>query len=241
MNRAQNAKKRRTRLQRAWGRLWREWLRPLLPVVIVVATLRSAVADWNVVPSGSMEPNILIGDRIFVNKLAYGLRLPFTDWWLAQWNEPVRGEVAVMDSPADGIRLVKRVIGLPGDVVEMHGNRLWINGEPTATSAASADVVQQLSPEKQGSRLFVREETEGHPHTIALTPGVPSLRTFGPITVPAEHFFVMGDNRDRSKDSRVFGFVPRENIVGRSSWVVISLNYDRSYLPRWGRFFSSLP
>ena len=113
---------------------WREDLRPLLVVVLVLCTLRSAVADWNDVPTGSMKPTIVEGDRILVNKLA------FTDWWLMQWSGPQRGDVVVCFSPANGDRLVKRVIGLPGDRVEMRRNVLLVNGRPADYGPLDPDI-----------------------------------------------------------------------------------------------------
>src|SRR6185436_9965152 len=101
-------------------------------VLIVLGSFRSAIADWNIVPTGSMNPTILEGDRIFVNKLAYGLRVPFTDMEVAHWSSPRRGEVVVFRSPADGDRLVKRVVGVPGDTVQLANNVLLINGTPAS-------------------------------------------------------------------------------------------------------------
>src|SRR5512142_601015 len=101
---------------RAW---WKQEIRPLLIVALVVCSVRSSLADWNDVPSGSMKPTILEGDRIFVNKLAYDLKVPFTRWRLANWSDPQRGDIVVFFSPYDGQRLVKRVIGLPGDLLEL--------------------------------------------------------------------------------------------------------------------------
>ena len=109
-------------------RFLREWVLPIGLVMLVMFPIRSVVADWNDVPSGSMRPTILEGDRIYVNKLSFGLRLPFTMTWLARWDEPRRGDIATFASPADGIRLVKRIIGVPGDTVELRNNMLVING-----------------------------------------------------------------------------------------------------------------
>src|SRR5207302_3032432 len=109
---------------------WRQWVKPFAIVLLVLFGVRSAVADWNDVPTGSMKPTILEGDRIFVNKLAYDLKVPFLGWRLARWGGPERGEVIVFASPADGTRLVKRVVGVPGDRIEVADNRLWVNGRP---------------------------------------------------------------------------------------------------------------
>src|SRR5499427_8372884 len=112
------------------NRFWREWMRPLLVILIITSSFRSAIADWNVVPTGSMKPTIIEGDRIFVNKLAYDLKIPFTTIHLAKWSDPKRGEIVVFDSPKDGTRLVKRVVAVPGDIVQLDRNVLMINGQP---------------------------------------------------------------------------------------------------------------
>src|SRR5689334_19643498 len=107
---------------------WQKEIRPLLIMAVILFSIRSSLADWNDVPTGSMKPTILEGDRIFVNKLAYDLKVPFTTWHLAEWGNPSRGDIAVFFSPYDGTRLVKRVVGLPGDVVELQNEELIING-----------------------------------------------------------------------------------------------------------------
>src|SRR2546425_11480501 len=112
-------------------RFWREHIRPIAILILVLCSFRSAVADYNIVPTGSMKPTIIEGDRIFVNKLAYDLKVPFTTWHIAEWSNPSRGEIVVFDSPRDGVRLVKRVIGIPGDTVQLIENKLYINGEPS--------------------------------------------------------------------------------------------------------------
>ena len=217
----------------------------LLFVVLVVLSFRSSIADWNDVPTGSMKPNILEGDRIFVNKLAYDLKVPFTTWHIAEWDNPERGEVVIFYSPADGMRLVKRVIGVPGDVLEMRDNELLVNGKAAdyepLDAATRADIANQLGPRARDFELAV-ESLGGQKHPMMReTASFNDHRSFGPITVPPGKYFMMGDNRDHSNDSRYYGVVDRSQIVGRASRVVVSVDPQRSYKPRWGRFFAPLP
>ena len=222
-------------------RFWRETGRPLLVIVIVVGSFRSAVADWNDVPTGSMRPTIIEGDRIFVNKLAYDLRVPFTSWRLAEWGGPGRGDVVVFFSPLDDVRTVKRVVGLPGDRIEMRNNRLSVNGRPAVYAPLDGDFIDQIPDDQRRLHRFAREEIVGIAHPLMITPARSLRDSFQPITVPEGRYFVMGDNRDNSRDSRWFGFVERQRIVGRATAVVISLDPERYYLPRWHRFFRDLP
>ncbi|HEX8522194.1 MAG TPA: signal peptidase I [Tepidisphaeraceae bacterium] len=222
-------------------RLWRDHIRPILFVLLVGFSFKSAVADWNTVPTGSMKPTILEGDRIWVNKLAYGLKVPFTTYHLARWNVPARGEIVIFNSPKDGVRLVKRIIGQPGDIVELRDDRLIINGVP-ATYAPPAPVIRTTVPPGERSvHELAMEQLYNQSHPVMATPSVNAMRNFGPVTVPASHYLVFGDNRDNSADSRYIGFVPVDNIVGRSSRVVLSLNYDHYWLPRSERWFYALP
>ena len=108
--------------------IWKGWGCSVLIALLLATSFKSAIADWNVVPTGSMQPSILEGDRIFVNKLAFDLKVPYTTWHIAEWGSPVRGDIVVFYSPVDGQRLVKRVVGLPGDTIAMRNNRLVING-----------------------------------------------------------------------------------------------------------------
>ena len=224
----------------AGRRFWREWVKPFLMVLLVVGTLRSAVADWNDVPTGSMRPTILEGERIFVNKMAYDLRVPFTKMRLMEWGEPSRGDVVVLYSPADGKRLVKRVVGLPGDVLSMRQGHLYINGEPAEYQPFAEDDRQALGLNGEPRELVVWESFETGIHPVTWTPFQPSIRSFPPRTVPQDQFFVMGDNRDNSRDSRWFGYVDRQDIVGRALAVVVSLDPQHRYTPRWDRFFLEL-
>src|SRR3954469_6992052 len=127
-----------TLLRRAGRYLWREWIRPLALPLLLVAGAKSALADINYVPSGSMKPTILEGDVLFVNKLAYDLKVPFTTHHLAQWSNPAHGDIVVCFAPDDGTRLVKRVVGLPGDTIELRHNSLLLNGRPVTYSALEA-------------------------------------------------------------------------------------------------------
>ncbi|MCP4591499.1 MAG: signal peptidase I [bacterium] len=220
--------------------LWRGWGRPILVVVLVLGSFRSAVADWNDVPTGSMRPTILEGDRILVNKLAYDLKVPFTSWRFAEWGGPERGDIVVCFSPADGRRLVKRVIGLPGDRLEMVENRLIVNGAACGYEPLSVASMEAVIGDAAGDFRWATEALGDAPHPIMITPGQRALRSFDSFTVPEGQYFVMGDNRDQSGDSRVFGFVPRRKIVGRAFGIALSVDPDHYYLPRWKRFFSGL-
>jgi len=196
--------------------------------LVALAAFRTTVADWHDVPTGSMEPSIEPGDRIVVNNLAYQLQAPFLGWHLVEWSDPQRGDVVVCYSPANGQRLVKRVIGVPGDTVEMRRNVLLINGR-----AANYHWDNLLS----GTESL----PAGKPHPVQLIPAMPSRRSFAPLTVPAGEFYVMGDNRDNSLDSRYFGFVDRGQIVGRAIGIAFSLDPDHHRTPRWDRTLRGLP
>jgi signal peptidase I len=237
----QSMKTKVPRWKPAARRFWREWLKPCLVLVFVTTALRSALADWNDVPTGSMKPSILEGDRVWVNKLAYDLKVPFTTWHLAEWGDPQRGEVVVFFSPANGMRMVKRVIGLPGDTVELRNNRLFLNGSAVDYAALDAAAVNAIPTTQQPHHDFAREQLPERPHPVMATPTLPAQRSFGPVTVPAGHYFMLGDNRDNSLDSRYFGAVPREKIVGRSTAVVLSLDRERWFAPRWERWLTAMP
>lgn len=230
------------RLKRWAGVAWQE-TKSVTVFVILMVVFRSAVADWSDVPTGSMKPTIMVGDRIFVNKIAYNLRIPLTHISLFRFADPQRGDIIIFDSAVSELRLVKRVIGVPGDVVEVRHDIVYIDGQQLAyrhpvtideidASGYVTDMLESLDP-VSGAEGRERE------YTVRLTLGG-GLSDFGPVKVPEDSYFAMGDNRDNSADSRVIGFVPRHEIVGRSSSVVLSLDYDNSYLPRMDRFFHSI-
>ncbi|HXA45053.1 MAG TPA: signal peptidase I [Candidatus Angelobacter sp.] len=224
-------------LARRW---WHQNIRPLLILALVMFSARSSLADWNVVPSGSMQPTILVGDRVLVNKLAYDLKVPFTTWHIAKWSNPQRGDIVVFFSPKDGTRLIKRVIGLPGDTVELRNDRLLINGQPMDYTALEPQIPGQLSGPERAHGIFATEQLPLHAHAVMAINGIPAMRSFGPVHVPDGHYFMMGDNRDNSFDSRYFGTVDRGQIVGRATSVVLSLDKSNYWLPRWSRTGLSL-
>lgn len=211
-----------------------------LLLVLVLFAFRSAIADWNDVPTGSMEPTILPGDRIFVNKLAFDLKVPFTTTHLRRWANPQRGDIVVLFSPADGKRLVKRIIGTPGDTVAMTNNRLTINGMPATYTKAGRSWSDGSASTGEDSYVRILESFDGRTHVLTVSPFRPAVRSFGPVVVPPDRYFVLGDNRDCSADSRFFGFVQREKVVGRACAVVASVDIHNYFLPRWSRFFTAL-
>ena len=219
----------------------RGWGYGILIVIVVTTSFRSAIADWNVVPTGSMEPTILIGDRIFVNKLAYDLKIPFTLVRLARWDDPRRGDIVVFFSPSDEKRLVKRVIGVPGDTIAMQGNKVFINGKMVEYEPPDPQIVAGFDKESNNENHgFFNEDLSGRKHAIMTSPRSLAIRSFHPVEIPEGNYFMMGDNRDQSGDSRYFGFVERKRIVGKATAIVMSLRINTNYLPRWDRFFQKL-
>ena len=207
---------------------------------LIIFAARSSFADWNKVPSGSMKPTILEGDRVFVNKMAYDLKVPFTTLHLAEWSAPQRGDIVVFYSPQDGMRLVKRTVGLPGDTVELRNDELIINGEKVAYRSIADDLLRDVAATDRASSVYASESLPGRSHLIAGIPEISAKRNFGPIQVPEGCYFMMGDNRDNSYDSRYFGAVKRSRILGRATAVVASLDPEHHGRPRWDRFFSAL-
>jgi len=215
------------------------WLRAnkgFLMFLLLFGVFRTAVADWNPIPSASMRPNLLEGDVVFVNRLAFNVKLPLTDIVLQHTGEPQRGDIVTFSSPRDGTRLIKRIVALPGDTVEMRDERLIINGrearyELQDTVGENMAAVGQL----QAQRLSERS-TASPAHQIQLLPQVPARRSFAPVTVPAGQYMMLGDNRDNSADSRYFGFVPRALLIGKAERILVSADILDHWQPRLQRF-----
>jgi signal peptidase I len=288
------------------GKVW-DFIRPILILICVLFALRSSIADWNDVPTGSMIPTILEGDRIFVNKLAYDLKIPFTTRHIAEWGDPKRGDIVVFFSPEpntapapwfytfgfalfsgallvgislslfgaprsprnalavsfcafalgasvgvylfnqswqEGTRLVKRCVGVPGDEIQVHDDQLYINKFRIGYAPLDPRGIAFLTDKDRSDFTYLTETLGTHAHPIRqgklYRNGNPYV-DFGPVTIPQGKYFMMGDNRDNSRDSRWFGFVDRSSIVGRASAVAISIDINRHWIPRWKRFFTSLP
>lgn len=194
--------------------------------VFIFFCIRSSFADWSPVPTGSMVPTIIEGDVITINKAAYDIRVPFTHISLLKTGEPVRGDIVVFDSKVSDKRLVKRVIGLPGDHIAMKNNQLIINGKPVQYETSNDGLVEHLDGKSHKIYLFEAAD--------------PAYQSFTEVKVPEGHYLMLGDSRDNSADSRVIGFVPRKELVGRAGGVAISFDMNNFYLPRKNRLWGDL-
>lgn len=227
--------------------LW-ENVKAILVTLAIFLAIRTFLIEAYRIPSGSMIPTLLVGDWLFVNKLAYGPHVPFTDINLPGYDDPERGDVVVfvspnqVDQPEDpNPILVKRLVAVAGDTVWMRGGVVHVNGMAQRQGFPASE-----NPKGDGGfshPLFswqkpfeVRGTSAGDP------PASPTLDDWGPLVVPKEFLFMLGDNRYDSKDGRYWGFVPRENVRGRPVFVYYSYNADESTRPlpfitdiRWGR------
>lgn len=204
-----------------------EMVGSLFPVLLLVLVFRSFLFEPFKIPSGSMIPTLWIGDFIVVNKYAYGLRLPVLNTRIVEVGDPERGDILVFRFPDDErVNYIKRVVGLPGDTVTYRNKILYINGDPVEQERVGEWRGVGLNRNPPGSRPVERLEHLGpEPHHIVTYPGRPNSRVES-VTVPEGHYFVMGDNRDQSLDSRAWGFVPEDNLVGKA--VRIWMHWDCS-------------
>jgi len=207
-----------------------EYSRSFFPVLLLVLLFRSFLFEPFRIPSGSMIPTLLVGDFIIVNKYAYGLRLPVLNTKILNVGEPQRGEVMVFRYPNDPSQnYIKRVIGLPGDHIVYRNKHLFINGEPITqeplgvfAGKGDVDFIGALPPQR-------RLEHIGDVEHEILVRGDVGLHNEGSWTVPEGKYFMMGDNRDSSSDSRIWGFVPQENIVGKAVGIWLHFHCERGF------------
>ncbi|ALG66677.1 signal peptidase I [Beggiatoa leptomitoformis] len=228
--------------------------RSLLPVFIIVLVLRSFLVEPFRIPSGSMMPTLLVGDFILVNKYTYGIRLPVLNWKILNINEPRRGDVVVFRYPENPtIPYIKRVVGVPGDKIEYHhiNKMLYVNGEPILQvplgayigMGSSADMTQQKA-EELTEHLFDKK------HSILIIPEkrTPIPQTISSWNIEKNQYFVLGDNRDNSLDSRFWGIVPEENLIGKAFFIWMSWDtklpncqlFSPTSCINWGRIGNSL-
>ncbi|WP_082517118.1 signal peptidase I [Acidovorax sp. Leaf78] len=214
---------------------WVKSNRGFIVLLLCFGIFRTAVADWNPIPSGSMRPTLLEGDVVFVNRLAYDLKVPLTDVVVARLGDPARGDVVTFSSPLDGARLIKRIAALPGDTVEMRDEVLYLNGQAARYDAPEAvtEHLAELGAEVSATRWT--EHLDGHERRVQWLQGVTAHSSFGPVTVPAGQYLVLGDNRDNSADSRYIGFVPRHLLIGQARRVLVSADILENWAPRIGR------
>lgn len=206
-----------------------EYARSFFPVLLVVLVVRSFLYEPFRIPSSSMMPTLLTGDFIFVNKYTYGLRLPVINTKVVDIGEPQRGDVIVFRLPSDpSTNYIKRLVGLPGDTIRYLNKKIYVNDQPVSVVPAGI-----YDGEDQPGSLLLREHLGDVDHEILQRPGERSLE--GTFVVPPGHYFMMGDNRDNSRDSRYdgVGFIPEANVVGRA--VRIWMSWSFPGLPKWGR------
>jgi signal peptidase I len=235
---------------------WTDGWGSLALAVFIALFIRWGFVEAYVIPSGSMLPSLLIHDHIFVNKLVYGIRAPFSENWLIKFNEPQRGEVIVFKYPKDmSTFFIKRVVGLPGDKIYYENGTLFINDKPMEKKVpVSIDDFNWLRDadfqrdgnfsDSKDNYVHFMEALPEKEHSILLRRG-DVYETYGPVTVPDDNLFVMGDNRNNSADSRVWKFLPKQNILGRAMFVWLSCEDTIPGIPvlcnpltvRWGRFF----
>jgi signal peptidase I len=186
-----------------------------------------------------MHPNLIEGDVVLVNRVAYDLKLPLTNIRLVHLGDPRRGDIITFWSPSDGRRLIKRVMALPGDTIAMHHKQLLINGQPAAY-LPKGKMMETIAPAVQVPAVRLSENTGDSRHDIQWLEGATRAVDFGPIVIPAERYLMLGDNRDNSADSRYIGLIDRSLLIGKAERILVSDNYQGNWAPRFERFGKEL-
>lgn len=213
--------------------VWAEYARSFFPILLLVLILRSFIVEPYRIPSGSDKPTLLVGDFLVANKFAYGLRLPVLHTKIYQVGEPQTGDIILFRLPQDPAKdLIKRVVGMPGDNVSYIDKVLYVNGKEATQTALGQTTDRNFSNEAFWPVEIRQENLAGIVHKIYVRPDVPA-QDFS-VVVPPGQYFVMGDNRDNSNDSRYWGFVPEANLVGKALGIWFSWNNDQTNV-RWQR------
>ena len=205
---------------------FREYTEAAVIAIFLALVIRTFVVQAFKIPSGSMKPTLLIGDHLLVNKFIYGIKIPFTDHFIVQFKKPMKGDIIVFKWPKDeSLDFIKRVIGTAGDTIEMKGETLYINGKRIETQ-----YVEKYRDRRISRADEYLEELGNAKHLILEEPDKNKFYEFGPVTVPKNAVFVMGDNRDNSQDSRYWGYVSLNKIKGKA--LIIYWSW-----PHWNRIF----
>ncbi|MDH5231537.1 MAG: signal peptidase I [Gammaproteobacteria bacterium] len=214
-----------------------EYARSFFPVILIVLVLRSFIVEPFRIPSGSMMPTLLIGDFILVNKFAFGLRLPVGHHKIIDMGKPKRGDVIVFRFPENpSIDYIKRVVGLPGDRIAYRNKSIYVNGKRMQKRALGAYTSNKTGLPMHGLNIY-EEDLDNIKHEILINEA--RRNDDGETIVPEGHYFVMGDNRDNSNDSRYWGTVPEENLVGRAFFIWMNMDFEDWHV-QWGRIGSSI-
>jgi len=214
-----------------------DYARSFFPILLIVFLLRGFLYEPFRIPSGSLKPTLDVGDFILVNKYTYGVRLPIVHNKIFNVSEVKRGDIMVFRFPPNpSVDFIKRVVGLPGDHISYINKILYINGKPQPQTFVQYSTDQDDSTSDSWKVAENKETLQGIPHKIYINPLKPS-DNFKDLVVPPNEYFVMGDNRDNSADSRYWGFVPDANIVGKASIIWMSWDHDSDWVHkiRWGR------
>lgn len=223
-------------------KFFNEWILTLAIAFAVAFFFRTTIASPRHIPTGSMIPTIKIGEFIFVNMFAYDWHIPFTRMSWVERKNPEHGEIVVFEYPRDPDKdYIKRVIGVPGDVVEIAEKRVIVNGTPIPLEPVTdKSILEDLAPKYEPEKMSLFKETyNGHSYYVAHMNDRPAME-MPATTVPPGAYFVMGDNRDDSQDSRYWGFVAREKFLGKAGFIWFSFDKDHAPWLRFSRFFTKL-
>lgn len=225
-----------------WTWFFKEWVLTVGLAFAVALLFRSTIASPRHIPTGSMIPTIKVGEFIFVNMMKYNWHLPFTKTILSERAQPERGDIVVFEFPNDPDKdYIKRVVGLPGDIIEIRQKKVIVNGTPLElVPVEDRQILDDLTPKYDPAKLTLYTEKNGKHEYLVIHSSKEVAQNFGPVTVPPNEYFVMGDNRDDSYDSRFWGSLPREKIFGTGSFIWLSINFDHPPWIRFSRLFTTL-